>query len=284
MAGTPSLVNRGSLPQVVEEELEQFSTKLKGLWLVEHNEDGTHNIDPDSLPDHEHNAADITSGELDAARIPNLDASKIATGTLDAARIPNLDASKIATGTMSTARLGSGSANNTKFLRGDSTWQTPPSFDASSVWPVGSIFISVVSTNPATLLGFGTWAAFATGRTIVGIDAGQTEFNTVKETGGAKTHTLSINEMPQHNHSGSTVAITDPGHKHSIETVGFNEGTGALRRRLAETPPGTQTDGDPINTNTTGITATLTIANQGGGAAHNNLQPYIVVYMWERTA
>jgi hypothetical protein len=57
-------------------------------------------------------------------------------------------------------------------------------------WPVGSVFISVVSTNPNTLLGGGTWAAFGAGRVLVGIDAGQTEFDTVEENGGAKTHTL----------------------------------------------------------------------------------------------
>lgn len=54
-------------------------------------------------------------------------------------------------------------------------------------WPVGSVFISVVSTNPATLLGFGTWAAFAAGRVLVGLDAAQTEFDAVEETGGSKT-------------------------------------------------------------------------------------------------
>jgi len=57
----------------------------------------------------------------------------------------------------------------------------------AAAWPIGSVFISVVSTNPATLLGFGTWSAFATGRTLVGLDGGQTEFDTVEETGGAKT-------------------------------------------------------------------------------------------------
>ena len=54
-------------------------------------------------------------------------------------------------------------------------------------YPVGSIFLSVVSTNPATLLGVGTWAAIGTGRVLVGINAADTDFDTVKETGGAKT-------------------------------------------------------------------------------------------------
>jgi hypothetical protein len=60
------------------------------------------------------------------------------------------------------------------------------------VWPVGSIFLSVVPTNPATLLGFGTWIAFAAGRVLAGIDAGDADFDSVEETGGAKTHSHSI--------------------------------------------------------------------------------------------
>lgn len=57
----------------------------------------------------------------------------------------------------------------------------------AALWPIGSIFVSVVSTNPATLLGFGTWVAFGTGRVLVGIDSGDADFDTVEETGGSKT-------------------------------------------------------------------------------------------------
>src|SRR5688572_5392751 len=60
----------------------------------------------------------------------------------------------------------------------------------SACWPIGSVFIAVVATNPGTLLGFGTWVAFGAGRMLVGFDSGQTEFDTVEETGGAKTVTL----------------------------------------------------------------------------------------------
>jgi len=74
----------------------------------------------------------------------------------------------------------------------------------TTLFPVGSIFISVSSTNPSTFLG-GTWVAFGTGRTIVGIDAGQTEFDTVEETGGAKTHSLTSSENGAHTHSISTL-------------------------------------------------------------------------------
>lgn len=54
-------------------------------------------------------------------------------------------------------------------------------------YPVGALYLSTLSTNPATLLGFGTWAAFGAGRTLVSLDSGDTDFDTAEETGGAKT-------------------------------------------------------------------------------------------------
>ena len=69
-------------------------------------------------------------------------------------------------------------------------------------YPIGSVYINASNaTNPASLLGFGTWSAFGAGRTLVGIDSGDTDFDTVEETGGAKTHTLSVAEMPSHTHN-----------------------------------------------------------------------------------
>lgn len=120
------------------------------------------------------------------------------------------------------------------------------------VYPVGSIYINAtVSTNPGTLLGFGTWSAFGAGKVIVGLDSGDTDFDTAEETGGAKTHTLTVNEMPAHTHT-------------------FPLG-------------GSDTDGG-IAANGSSSNATETTSSTGGGSAHNNLQPYIVCYMWKRTA
>lgn len=119
--------------------------------------------------------------------------------------------------------------------------------------PVGAIYTTTVSTNPSTILGYGTWTAFGAGRTLVGVDTGQTEFDTVEETGGSKTHTLSITEIPAHDH---TV---------NLGNTGF--GTASL------TSSGTNT-----NFQTGGIGST------GGGGSHNNLQPYITVYYFKRTA
>lgn len=124
----------------------------------------------------------------------------------------------------------------------------------ADAWPIGAVFIAVVATNPATLLGFGTWEAFATGRMLVGIDAGQTEFDTVEETGGAKTHALIEAELPAHVH---TVSVTSD-----------------------SAPAGTARAAGSNNAQT----ATFDTGSVGSGTAHNNLPPYIVVYMWKRTA
>lgn len=68
------------------------------------------------------------------------------------------------------------------------------------IYPVGSIYISTSSTNPSSYFG-GTWKAVAQGRTLVGVNTSDTDFNTVMKTGGSKTHTLTIDEMPAHAHS-----------------------------------------------------------------------------------
>lgn len=133
----------------------------------------------------------------------------------------------------------------------------------SAVYPIGSVYISVVSTSPATLFGFGTWAAFATGRTLVGIDANQAEFNTVEETGGATTHALSEAEMPAHKHISGSAEFNS----NSAYGVAPSGPAGNINQQ-------NETTGDNhAYTSTT-----------GSGSAHNNLQPYIVVYMWKRTA
>ena len=125
-----------------------------------------------------------------------------------------------------------------------------------AVYPVGSIYINAaVTTNPATLLGFGTWAAFGTGRVIVGYNASDSDFDALQETGGSKTHTLSVSEMPSHTHTSSTLGRD-----------------GTLGEYIDQA------------TNNSESSAANILNNTGGGAAHNNVQLYIVAYMWRRTA
>lgn len=129
------------------------------------------------------------------------------------------------------------------------------------IYPVGSIYINATnSTNPGTLLGFGTWTAFGAGRVPVGIDSSDTDFDTAEETGGSKTHTLTTSELPSHTHT------------HTVQTGrSFSSSTG----------------GAPVvqgSDNTVLDSAAVTTSSTGSGSAHNNVQPYIVVYMWKRTA
>ena len=134
--------------------------------------------------------------------------------------------------------------------------------------------MSVSSVDPGQLFG-GTWQAFGKGRALVGVDTSQTEFSTVEKTGGAKTHTLTVAQMPAHTH-------TQNAHAHSVRHKSFSGltassgGWAVLRRNQS----GDGYDG----TSTAAIAATATNNNTGGGGAHNNLQPYITVYMWKRTA
>ena len=135
-------------------------------------------------------------------------------------------------------------------------------------YPVGSIYMNASnSNNPSTLLGFGTWAAFGAGRVPVGIDSGDTDFDTAEETGGAKTHTLDLDEMPSHRHGG----IYPAGSAGSF-TQGFDVDNATSGNTLSEEKFTTYTGGDKTD------------GTQGTTQAHNNLQPYIVVHMWKRTA
>lgn len=130
-------------------------------------------------------------------------------------------------------------------------------------YPVGSIYINAsVSTNPATLLGFGTWSAFGAGRTLVGIDSGDTDFDTVEETGGAKTHTLTTAQMPSHSH---IIDISGT----AMTRATSNVSTGGDFWPMGLAPSG-------------GGTHSLSNRTEGSGGSHNNLQPYIVTYLWKR--
>ena len=159
----------------------------------------------------------------------------------------------------------------------------------AKTYPVGSVYINATdSTNPATLLGFGTWSAFGAGRVMVGYDNGDTDFNEAEKTGGAKTHTLTAAEMPSHRHS---VSITT-----GNQSSNHNHGVGGDDNFVRTTASG----GSYLGSGTTfRVTSTSATGNQssshthsvsgntgylGSGEAHNNMPPYITVYIWKRTA
>lgn len=144
----------------------------------------------------------------------------------------------------------------------------------AALYPVGSIYTNATnSTNPGTLLGFGTWVAFGAGRVMVGYDSSNALFDTAEETGGsADAITVS------HTHTAST-SISDPGHSHSITLSGA---LGGGSQPLA----GQNTSSGTGNTNSasTGITASTSVSTTGSSGTNANYQPYITVYMWKRTA
>lgn len=154
------------------------------------------------------------------------------------------------------------------------------------IWPIGSVYTSVLATNPNTLFGFGTWSAFAAGRTLVGLDSGQTEFDTAEETGGAKTHALITAELASHTHTFSATTASNGAHTHTVTASSTADGDandidrGDGSGPLTSSPKSVTTSSDGAHTHTVSGTSD----GSGSGTAHNNLQPYIVVYFWKRTA
>ena len=141
---------------------------------------------------------------------------------------------------------------------------------AQALFPVGAIYTATVSTNPATLLGFGTWTAFAAGKTIIGNGGGFTAGST-----GGSADAIVVS----HTHTATTTA-TDSGHSHAIQ---LRDGSGGNPQSPNHSDGGswaTYTSG----TGVANITATTTVATAGSSGTNANLPPYIVVYMWQRTA
>ena len=144
-----------------------------------------------------------------------------------------------------------------------------------NAFPVGSLFLSTVATNPGTLLGYGTWSAYGDGRLLMSSD-------TAGQTGGSATHTHA-------DHTGvinHTHPVTDPGHVH-VENSN-NATTGGLRGWGA---PDTSTNtSQATGYSTASATTGVTTENPAGGVASlthdspSHLPPYITVHVWERTA
>ena len=120
---------------------------------------------------------------------------------------------------------------------------------------------------------------------LIGLDSGDADFDTAEETGGAKTHTLTVNEMPAHTHIQDAHTHTQNPHSHvennNSATTGGLAGWGA---RDTSTNPSVATGYSTADATAVNQNATATNQNTGGGAAHNNMPPYIAVYMWKRTA
>lgn len=147
----------------------------------------------------------------------------------------------------------------------------------SAAWPIGSVFTGVVATSPATLLGFGTWSAIASGKMLIGLDSGDTQFDTVEETGGAETVTLATTNLPDHVHTGTTAS--DGAHTHNVEGSATG-GSGGTRIDAQTSGLTDATSSGGAHTHTFSSSAT-TGAN---ATAFSIMNPYFVVYFWKRTA
>ena len=120
---------------------------------------------------------------------------------------------------------------------------------------IGDLYLSTNSENPGVMFG-GTWELYGPGRTLACIDTSQSEFNSIGKTGGAKTHTLTINEMPKHRHT-----MYNP-----------NVGGNTIPSEVEYTTS--------ISSNV-GFERSL-MRYSGNDQPHNNLQPFIVCYIWRK--
>ena len=128
----------------------------------------------------------------------------------------------------------------------------------NAIFPIGQIVIKGDNEDYSNWLGF-TWERTAVGKVLVGIDSTDTDFNTIGKTGGEKTHTLTIDEMPKHRHT----------------QISANSGSSGLT--------GTTYSGLGWSTGNNEILGNA-MQNTGGSQPHNNLQPYQVVAYWKRIA
>lgn len=182
--------------------------------------------------------------------------------------------------------------------------------EAQALRPVGSIIKLYVSTNPATLLGFGAWQRTAQGRIHISLNEMDTDLALVGGTGGEKNHTLSSAENPQHTHPG-TASVTSHNHEggslsatssetshvhnytirsdvdstvnavinYGSEYSGYHNTTGRTQENSAHTH-GLSGSTASVAASGSGTTSIF----QGGGLPHNNMPPFFSVYIWKRTA
>jgi len=150
----------------------------------------------------------------------------------------------------------------------------------SALYPIGTIYTNASSaTNPATLLGFGTWSAFAAGRVAIGNGGG---FSAGATGGSADAIVVS------HSHS-ATSTVSDPSHAHNppaghqYVTDPFS-GDGSIDSSGKVGPAEKNTTFIASASASTGISVSTSIASAGSSGTNANLQPYIVVYMWQRTS
>lgn len=155
-----------------------------------------------------------------------------------------------------------------------------------ALYPVGTIYTSVSPTNPNTLFGFGTWVAFASGKTLIGVDSSDTLFDTVEETGGNKDAVVVAHTHPSENLTGSFEIRRRQGPTSTptssiavaLGDVTISEGT------LVSGTFGADTNGVESRYQKVNMDFSHSHASTGVSGTNANLPPYVTVYIWKRTA
>lgn len=170
-------------------------------------------------------------------------------------------------------------------------------------FPVGAVYITATNTNPGTFLG-GTWTQIAQGRTLIGVGSLSGDTYTAGATGGLARVTLSIDQLPSHNHGGVTGGQSnDHSHAAWTDAQGSHQHSYIDRYKVAGTGAGdwgspneggmtdqwrlTEFAGNHAhNVGVGGVTANHnhSIPAQGGWVPHENRMPYLAVFFWQRTA
>ena len=142
-------------------------------------------------------------------------------------------------------------------------------------YPIGRIVEFYDNSDHSNYLGF-TWQRCMVGKTPVGIDTNDSDFNTIGKTGGEKTHKLTTTEIPKHNHGQHTAQGNTHFH---YQAIAYANGVFSMTGTETASPTGTPytSGGDRLNFN-----YSHTHENVGGDGAHNNLQPYEVISYWKR--
>jgi microcystin-dependent protein len=147
------------------------------------------------------------------------------------------------------------------------------------VYPVGAIFTTVTayadSAAVVTAIGGTTWVVFGAGKVLVGVDSSDADFDTIEETGGTKTHTLTAAQLPDHNHT--YAKLTGQGSGSGVNFAGSSTG-------LAYTWKKTDDETVTATTNHSLDTSDIAAGTYPAGGSHPIVQPYITVYMWKREA
>jgi microcystin-dependent protein len=179
------------------------------------------------------------------------------------------------------------------------------------IYPVGTIYESVVNRNPAEFIG-GTWTVWGAGRVSVGVDTSDTDFATVEKTGGSSSVTLTEAQMPSHTHTQDAHNHTQSSHNHMQNEHSHTQVTHNHIVHTYKSSSGQATstrvgqagfDSDYYGSNTTSVAPVINNAtasnqpatasnvekvatnqNKGGGGSHDNKMKYITSYKWKRTA